>query len=345
MVQDQDEDKLYKSWLKFENKFCPMPFLHLFVETTKEVRLCCQSKESLGQIDVNFDYNNKKFQDIRKKFLNNEPLQSCNFCYEKEKQKILSLRMESLKNLKENKTLLFEQVKKFNNGKGLQPYWYELRISNNCNLACLMCNKNFSSTIAKNEGYKETQLSFEPDIDINPNAIKFNLSGGEPFLIKKFVKFLQQCENKDCEIQVQTNATFLSKNLLDELSKFKNVSITLSIDGFNEINQNIRINSKWEEIDKNIDVLLSYNFYLSVNTTVQKLNLYHLNDLADYLKKKNILNWYLHPVLNSPKNDYMLAVGDIENLHKLFQHDLIKNNFINKNLLTYIIKRLESTNG
>jgi organic radical activating enzyme len=45
----------------------------------------------------------------------------------------------------------------------------------------------------------------EPDIEINPDAKRIYLAGGEPFMIKSFSRLLETIDNKECEIVINTN--------------------------------------------------------------------------------------------------------------------------------------------
>ena len=74
--------------------------------------------------------------------------------------------------------------------------------------------------------------------------------------------------------------------MIDSLSRFKNVSITLSLDGYNEINSSIRKNSDWNTIDKNIDLFKSLGYGIHINTVVQKDN---INNLQSVNLLKNII--------------------------------------------------------
>ena len=99
--------------------------------------------------------------------------------------------------------------------------------------------------------------------------------------------------NVDCEIILNTNCTILTDHMLNALDRFHNINFTCSIDGYGKLNNLIRINSNFEDIDKNIDILNerypSASFH--VNTVVQKDNINYLQDLAQWLHNKKIISF------------------------------------------------------
>lgn len=318
-----------KKLLEFGQSFCVYPFLHLHIDTEKNLRLCCISKDAVQK--NNLDFNSIEFDNIRKKLIENKKIKNCEKCYNLEKNKTISPRQKAIVEFK-------DQIEDIFNNNQFDPIWYDLRISNNCNLTCQMCNYKESSSIAKKLGYNNSHLSYEPDIDINPDVRRIYLAGGEPFLIKKFVKYLEQVKNINCEIVVNTNGTIVTNGLLNQLKRFKNVNITLSLDGYDSLNEKIRQGSNWIDIDRNIDIFLQNNFSIHVNTVVQKDNINHLLELNDYLESKNISKWSLSPI-NGCEN---LVVDknhvDFEKIEILKTKKLISQNVSNVLFLNNILK-------
>jgi len=325
----------YKKCLEFGNSFCPRPFLHFHLDTKKQKKLCCFTDNVIETIE---GYNTEKYKTIRNSMINNEKIDACKNCYDYEDNKQISPRQKSIKDMIIHDDLLQKQIYNHQQNIELEPYWYDLRISNNCNLACIMCGPKNSSTIAKNLNYENTHLSYEPDVFINPDAIKIYFAGGEPFLIKKFVTFLKTITNKNCEIIVNTNGTVLTKTFLNELQKFSKVSITVSVDGYKTINEKIRKNSTWDTIEKNIDILISMGFRVDINTVVQKENINFLCELADYISTKDIKKWTLSKLFNSEEQSLQNSKVNKIHIEKLLSYDIVKNNIESVNLLKSIIR-------
>ena len=122
-----------------ENIFCPLPWVHLSLEPNGSVYSCCNTfnQKPLGNINKNSfeeilnNQDNQKIQDIFKcgKF----PKQ-CEICKNEESLGQLSLRELSLKKYSsihiESKPELID---------------LSLRLSNQCNLKCRICNPKLST--------------------------------------------------------------------------------------------------------------------------------------------------------------------------------------------------------
>lgn len=337
-MQDLTETNILtklKSEFKFGQSFCPMPFLHLHVDTYKKQKLCCESKYIDNDLD---QFNSQLLFDIRESLLNNEKINVCSSCYSDEEKQKISHRQRNIKDILPHYKLLFDQIEKHKTNEKINPFWYDLRISNNCNLACQTCDSQSSSTIAKENNIENPHLSFEPDLDINSDSIKIYMAGGEPFLIKKFVSILEKIKNKNCEVVVNTNATILTKTFLNELTKFATVSFTVSVDGYGLLNEKIRKYSVWSIVEKNIDTLISMGFRIDINTVVQKDNINLLCELAEYINNKDIKRWTLTELSGAEEHSLKNAKIDKIHIEKLLTYDIVKNNIESVNYLKHIIK-------
>jgi len=276
--------------------FCPYLFLHYHLDTDKASKLCCHATDSISKEQI--DFMDPQYNELRDRTLNGEKLSPCSRCYEAEDNGFTSLRQRCIDDVEAvNKTdFLLDQVNKYESGMNIGPVWYDLRISNNCNLSCIMCGPLYSSTWAKEVGQEDTHLLYEPDVEISADTYKIQLAGGEPFMIKKFSKMLAGIENTDCEIIVNTNATIVTKPLLDQLKRFKNVHIVVSIDGPGGINTMIRKGSNWKTIKQNIKLFQDCGFDVLVNTVVQKDNINYIYELGIALEEMGIDDWIVSPL-------------------------------------------------
>ena len=331
-----------KDDLQFGKTFCPYPFLHFHIDTRKRKRLCCHSTH---EIDRSTDYNTQKYKEIRQSMLDGLPVSGCQVCYDKEQRQEISERQKSIKDMMPFQSLVDSQVSDHVSGKDIMPYWYDLRLSNNCNLACQMCGPSNSSTIAKNMGLDQPFLTHEIDIDVNPDALRLYLSGGEPFMIKRFVDLLSKIENKDCEIIVNTNGTIVTEAMLGELSRFTDVCMNVSIDGHGSLNEKIRRGSKWDDVDKNVDLFLSKGWTIQVVTVLQNDNILHLMPLARYLEDKGIRRWHWLEVEGSDdikwQSNMDLKTTDVE---PLLDMGVTKKNILVMRLLRRVIAHAQDVN-
>lgn len=163
---------------------------------------------------------------------------------------------KSLRNKIEN---LFPALYKYDLSCGKLQY-LELMIDNTCNMNCIMCNENFSSKW--NSIYQKTSNvdNFDKIIQMLKRTDTTHLRvlrilGGEPFYSKNVLTFLENIEtyvNTDIgkvTLLFNTNCSNFPNKLLDVLKKFKNVHITVSIDGIEEVAEYFRPGVSWKQIE------------------------------------------------------------------------------------------------
>lgn len=317
--------------------FCPYLFLHYHLDTDKATKLCCHATDSINGKTLEFD--SSIYRTLREKNLRSEKLRYCSKCYTAEQDGYTSLRQRCIDDVSDRADLLFEQINKHSKQEKLLPHWYDLRISNNCNLSCVMCGPQYSSTWARELDQDNTHLGYEVDVEINPDTYKIQLAGGEPFMIKKFAAMLSKVDNTECEIVVNTNATIVTKPLLEQLKRFRNVWIVVSIDGYSELNNSIRQGSNWNIIEKNIKMFMDNGFTVLVNTVLQRDNVNHLYELGVWMENTGIDDWIISPCFE-PKNLTWQQQENIlyENIEKTIKLRSVQRNENSLTLLQTVLK-------
>lgn len=318
-----------KEQLKFDKKFCPLPFISYHSDVKKQRKLCCISETPVDD---------QRLTQIRTSILNDHAVAECNKCYEREKLQLISRRQQQLKDWLIHEDDLIRAIQDHN--RGAEPTYvdYDLRYSNLCNLECQMCNPTDSSSIALAQGKLIPFLQYEQEISINKNTKRIYFAGGEPFLIKSYSRLLESLDNTDCEIIINTNATVLSDHMLSALDRFNRISFMVSLDGFGQLNEQIRKNSQWCKIESNLETLANrYNGYgcISINTVVQKDNVNHLLDLGQWIESKKITRWRLTP-LDHPEQFHFGQNDNIKIPDELFKLSAIRSNIENFKVLQHI---------
>ena len=294
--------EINEQWLKEQkrpgNTFCPMFFVHKHIDTRGYQQPCCVAKRRpTGWTDT-------ELLEAGLASLNGVGAPECQGCASIEKVNCVSFRQDALNTVARFTDIVGQAIAK----KQRYEVWYDLRVSNLCNLACIMCSPAASSTIAKKMGIS-VPIKRQPVPSINPNAKKVYLAGGEPFLIKEFQKVLQQLEDKNCEIVVNTNGTVVDTFLVNELKRFSNLCITLSVDGIDALATQIRVGTRWEVVEENVCFLKSQLPFATflVNTVLQKDNVNHLLPLGRWVARHGF-QWSVS-VLQSPAE---LSVATLE---------------------------------
>jgi radical SAM protein with 4Fe4S-binding SPASM domain len=174
-----------------------------------------------------------------------------------------------------------------------------LERSNMCNLKCIYCCATSSSIWEKESDVRIKKIPDEDyDIKLLPYLSKLKeifLSGGEPVINPynyKILTFLQE-HNPNIQIGIATNLTYdISKysKFFTALSKFTNTRVFCSIDDEGDRFENIRVNSKWSLVKKNLYALKQYNIKIYFNSVISILNAFYFKEFHKHLIHDSILD-------------------------------------------------------
>ena len=267
--------------------FCIMPFVHLYINEYNELAPCCYGKPMKIHNDE-FDFNNDTdFNRIRQQMQNNERVFECSSCYTLEDNGADSSRIRNTIDWANKlRTTNIDEIT-------ARLQYYDIRNDNLCNLACRTCDPRSSTQLEKE--YKEIKWDFVPNSNksklsevINYDTVeRVYVAGGEPTIMPEFEQFLTKAIEKNktnIALTIITNTTNVNKNILNLLSNFKNISFTLSLDGYNQVNRYIRWPSDWNTIVTNIEKLKTVTSNMSVNVTVSIYNITKLHELVCFLE-------------------------------------------------------------
>jgi sulfatase maturation enzyme AslB (radical SAM superfamily) len=321
-----------------DNKvFCIMPWTHLAVRTSGAVSPCSWGvKPSNDIFDEKYNVSNypniEYIEDLKKNMLAGEKSDFCTRCYEQESLCGISQRTnETFKSQK-------EETIKVLNGESVSIQELELRLGNMCNIGCISCSplssNYFIREIEKHQPdlskfdkkvpfhfnmLKEKELNWFKNKDFwkklenhLPNIKYIYLAGGEPTIIKENWDFLEkvveQGYSKNIKLGISTNLTNVNSKHIEIYNSFKSSMIYCSIDGIEEINDYIRYPSKWQQVSKNLNLLLTNTnecVEIKVVPVISSLSVWRLPDLWDYVKdlskifdKKIMIN--SHTILRDP---------------------------------------------
>ena len=279
------------------DNFCIMPFVHSFV-TPNIISPCCAYT---GPIKVNSKkqyWSSEQLQNIQTNMLNNVRDPGCNICWKKEDRGYSSLRQHS-NQIYEDHIADIKQNKKIDN-----PFYLDLRLGNLCNLKCRMCTSEWSSQIAgeildnPNEDWINTPKQKVIELDNDtwelldqwiPYVRRVFMTGGEPTIIKRNLDYINKIitsgHSSNVELIFTTNATNINQNFVEIGKHFKSVSYNVSIDAVGELANYIRYPSNWQTINDNLKKIGSG---VSLNTTIQWLNMTRLNEIFNFIENCDI---------------------------------------------------------
>lgn len=244
-----------------------------------KIRPCCQTSADYSKPISDID-NPDRFSDLK----TNDRPDACRACWQGND----TYRQYFLKNKQDKPGIQF----------------LDIRHSNQCNLKCRYCNPHFSNQWAKELKYQTTLLT----VDIEPwlnkiltkNLVDIYFCGGEPLIIKDHYRILDILIDtglsKDISLRYNSNFTVLTykdRNIFDLWSKFKKVSMTVSIDAAGEELNYIRSGSDWNEVKSNIEYFVKVknqmtNLSINFAPTVSLLNIWFLPELYKYANSLGI---------------------------------------------------------
>ncbi len=329
------------------DNFCIMPFVHAFV-TPNTISPCCAYTNDIKLNSKEQYWDSDQLKNIQKNMLDNIRDDGCGICWKKEDRGYSSLRQHS--------NQIYSKHMDVNSDKiADQPYYIDLRLGNLCNLKCRMCISEWSSQIAgeildnPNEDWIDTPTQKVIELDDNtwntlhkwiPYVKRVFMTGGEPTIIKRNLDYIKEIKDigrsKEVELIFTTNATNINQQFIEIGKHFKSVSFNVSIDAVGELARYIRYPSDWDTIEKN---LRNIEHGISLNTTIQWLNMTRLNEIFDYIENCGIKFggiWfqlvtdpeYLDPIY-APKFMKEKCIGDIDNfLNRPFLQDEKYNNIL-----------------
>ena len=314
-------DNISKTW-------CSMPWSHQFIDGQGRVKPCCRFKmpndiekeNNVNKIPFKDIFYGDFMNDVRQKMLNGEPVDGCIRCYEEESTGKKSLRerynsmdfldLENLKNNLNNPTIK----------------WLELAISNDCNLACRMCDSRYSWKWYQDEldmyGTAKTskeriQSNIEFVDEFLEDILHIKFTGGEPLLIPDhFVLLDKLSKSKNVDkmfLNYNTNLTiFPKKDTIKKWKKFKKIDLALSFDGINDTWEYIRYPSTWNSTEKVIQKF--FNLTNELNCDIGIRSSISVNNILNMAES---FSWY------------------IENWNRYASTDFDSNQWINPTHVTY----------
>lgn len=278
--------------LKQTEHFCSVPWNYFKVDTRGSVYTCVNGEQLLGNLhdnDIEEILSNPKLAKIKQNLSNNILDNNCKFCQSFENTVDSNISYDHIRGLYNS---MFKSAPvDYDNKDDFILGGVDLHWSSICDLKCITCWSNQSSSIAKEEGKEVLHTSSEQAdklidyIVANQETLKeVYLSGGEPTLIKHNLRLLKKLRRDlSFQIRINTNMMYAADNqIIKELQEFPNVFVTISADSMNERFNYIRRGADWEKFLKNLDNLINTHFTWRVNSVFFVGSALHLSDTQDF---------------------------------------------------------------
>lgn len=259
LILDRNDLKLLnarRSWRE-RRRVCHIPEKGLYFGLRGQVYTCCFNKThpigSYPEQSVSEIWNGLKIKEQQKAIRNNNMSYGCGACY--------SLIKSS--NINGLPIRNYDQYARRNGG---MPAKMDFELYNTCNLECIMCRGEFSSSIRKNREHLPALHSpydsaFYDQVEaFIPSLKSSHFLGGEPFLIPEYIDLWDRMAtiNPKMALSAQTNCTVLNQRVKDILGRI-NFHISISLDSVEEANfERIRKNGKFSRVIENLTWFREY---------------------------------------------------------------------------------------
>jgi len=335
-LKNYKPSELFKERFGFsvdDKTFCIMPFIHTSTTTNGDFRLCCRSTRmwDIQNIPLRDLWNHRKYKTVRSNLINGVRDTHCNACWKMEDKGIISLRQsQNYERTAEYAHIVDEYYR-----TDLIPWSIpivEFKLSNLCNLKCRMCwpkdstpwmqdwdsvkqiydqgeQDYINGIINENDMRRKPVLNlfeshekFVRDLyEIIDDIKEFEFAGGEPLMDPLHYNMLERIKDPSQVIlKYSTNLTDLEakkgRNVVDLWKKFKAVRLTISIDGYDELNAYIRHGAVWADIKKNIAYVKAELGdrldYIKASTCISALNAEYLLETLDAVTEDFGIMWH-----------------------------------------------------
>jgi sulfatase maturation enzyme AslB (radical SAM superfamily) len=301
VYQHNDNIKQYLTFsqmLEDNKSFCIYPWINL-IEEQGHLNVCARSLKKVTTIKELKDWKtDSNYTKIRQDMLAGKMLPDhCEYCYNYERKGIESYRQFETKEwLSKLNISSIEDLHKID-----RPYYYEIRLSNKCNLMCRSCKPEHSHLI--DQEYKKFKIEYpnadmqtfkysslaHVDIDKLTPTTRVYLTGGEPTVMSEVLSFMEQCislKQTDFDFTLGTNAAKLSSKFLKLSNHFTNMNFSVSLDGYGKINDYWRWGSSWNTVIENAHILKDQGHTISINCVPGIYNVTNLHLLYEFLDQE-----------------------------------------------------------
>jgi sulfatase maturation enzyme AslB (radical SAM superfamily) len=164
-----------------------------------------------------------------------------------------------------------------------------------CNSACFSCNEQYSTKIGslKSKTYFAVDNSdkfWQLPLD---RVVHLDINGGEPSASKNYRYLLQNIPTNIRSIRINTNCSTVIPEISNLLDRRIHVTVTVSLDGIEDVHDYVRWPIKWDKFYKN---LMAYNSLgiqeLNTWTTVSALNIGDFDNILKFVKDHNLNHSY-----------------------------------------------------
>lgn len=299
---------------------CSAFWNHTNIRNDNNVFPCCRYKTPVTKFTGNVIeiLNTEEYKQLREDSINGVVNPNCQKCYYEE-----SLGKKSLR----------QQFNEEYTTDNVELKFLEVGLDNICNLTCDGCWEEFSSSWAKKNNSTVIVRSSNDITELPSTVNKILFLGGEPLMTTRHIRLLKLADRAHLDVTYNTNGSFLlDEPTIQLLDECKHVKFILSVDGYGQLNEQVRSGSKWSDIVKFIDQIGTLGYELVIHTVIHKNNWHGIPELENFIKRCH-LHWTTN-ILTYPKH---LDIATIENKTAII-HTINNSNIPNKEFILEHLK-------
>jgi len=208
------------------------------------------------------------------------------------------------------------------------PVSFIWEFTNKCNLNCIHCSSECSMDSNLNELTTEEALALCQQIP-ELNVERVTITGGEPLVRPDWMTIMARLSQLNIKFNLVTNGTLINEKTLEKLLIVNPQSVGVSLDG-GTADMHDYIRGKKGSFDKTlkaVNMLLEAGIYTTVNTTLQRINIHHLELIKEIVLLYGIDAWKIQMAYPHGRMDKRVLITENQ------FYEITK--YINKNARRY----------
>ena len=165
-------------------------------------------------------------------------------------------------------------------------FFVQLHVTERCNLRCKHCYQSEKKPQQMSLSDIKALIAETSDMLTDWRQAyglsfisSFNVTGGEPFLRKDIFRVIEQLKENKFDTYILTNGTLITREIASVLSLLEIKGVQISIEGPEDIHDDIRGRGSFAAALKGIRYLVDAGLELTLNTTLSALNAPYFVDM------------------------------------------------------------------
>jgi len=166
-------------------------------------------------------------------------------------------------------------------------FFFQWHLTERCNLNCLHCYQDgrvagemTSYEIERTITILSDTISQWSELYEIPFSPSINVTGGEPFLRPDLSEILASLYRNKFDLYILTNGTLVDQRKAAMLAEVPVKGVQVSIEGPEEVHDNIRGKGSFQSAIRGVKHLLSQNLRVTLNLTLSSLNVDSFEEMA-----------------------------------------------------------------